>query len=128
VDTQHDRQALESWIDGAEHAARAAGSAETLIQLTAIRKLIHDQRRRSKAQSKNASAKKGYTLATDLTMLAQYEKRLRNRDAYHSGRSNTAIATDVGRLHGLKKSGALKALERARTYLRVSSTDGGKVD
>src|SRR2546430_15732383 len=113
VDTQHDT--LESWIDGAEDAARCVlattpGSAisyaqETLRHLSAVRKLLHDQKRRSKAQSKNASAKKGYTLATDLTMLAQYEKRLRNRDAYHSGRSNTAIATDVGRLHGLKKSG-----------------------
>src|SRR6266403_1759111 len=92
---------------------------ETLRHLSAVRKLIRDQKRRSKAQSKNASAKRGYTLATDLTMLAQYEKRLRNRDAYHSGRSNTAIATDVGRLHRLKKSDALKDLERARTYLRV---------
>ena len=124
VESQHDR--LESWIDGVEQAA--AGDEETLGHLSTLRKLIHDQKRRSKAQSKNASAKKGYTLATDLTMLAQYEKRLRNRDAYHGGRSNTAIAADVGRLHGLKKSGALKALEWARTHLRVSSTDARKVD
>jgi hypothetical protein len=124
---------LDAWILGNEQAAErmlVTGDAdfakETLAHLATVRKLVSDRKRWRRAWSDNGKVKKGAKLDRDLTILAEYAKRLRNRDLTNGGRSNTAIATDVGRLHKLKKSGVLKAIKRARA--NEVCTERRKVD
>jgi hypothetical protein len=120
---------LEAWIIGNEEAAQRmlartpddpAFAQQALMHLSAIRELVSDQKRWKRAWSDNGKVKKGAKLDRDLTILGEYEKRIRNRN---SGRSDTAIAADVGRLprFNLSLSGVRKAIKRARAHLAKRS-------
>jgi len=71
----------------------------------------------SQRQSSSGKAKKGIKLPRDLNLLAAFEKKRKNRDQFNGGRSDTRLAEDAGRLFGIKKGGALKAIKRARAHL-----------
>jgi hypothetical protein len=130
---------IPAWIEASQATAMAILAADvtesaardvraTLCDLQTIRETLLMGQAFSRRQSANARARKGSTLDRDLLMLAEYEKRVRNRDLFNTGRSNTAIAADVGRLKTLSKNGTLKALARARAHKNNPSTERGKVD
>jgi hypothetical protein len=114
---------LEDFIAGNEQAAQRmllAGDAEFARQAlghwAALRKLVTTGSEFSARQSEAALAKKGAKLARDVKILAEYEKRLLNRDNFRTGKSNMEIAIEVGRPHRLRKSGVLSAIRRARAH------------
>jgi hypothetical protein len=114
---------LEDFITGNEEAAQRmliAGDAEfaqqALEHWSALRKLMTIGAEFSARQSEAALARKGANLSRDVKILAEYEKRLQNRDNFRTGKSNMEIAIEVGRLYRLRKGGVLSAIRRARAH------------
>jgi hypothetical protein len=114
---------LEDFILGNEEAAQrmlvagdAAFAQQALVHWSALRKLVTIGAEYSARQREAALARKGAKLARDVKILAEYEKRLLNRDTFRTGKSDAEIALEVGRPYRLRLDGAKLAIQRARKH------------